>query len=95
MQILWDKQAFDSFTQELLRLRKRSIQRADAMERKLMSAIDEFYKRPQLCPPDRFMRSNKGEFRLFQLRGLNISCFVDKEYGIFILRVLHWRRTGK
>lgn len=93
--ILWDKKAFNSFEQELMRVRKRSVQRADAMERELMYAIEELAKKPESCPPDRFMRNNKGEFRLFQLWGLNISFFVDGEYGIFILRVLHWRRTGK
>jgi plasmid stabilization system protein ParE len=95
MNILWDKKAFYSFTQELTRLHKRSLQRADAMERELMSAIEELSVRPHFCPPDRFMQGNKGGFRLFQSGNLNVSCFIDGENSIFILRVLHWRRAGK
>jgi plasmid stabilization system protein ParE len=95
MNIVWHKPAFQSFTRELIRIRKRSVQRADALEKELISAIEQLSKKPELCAPDRFMRGNKGDFRLFQLYGLNISYFVDREYGIFILRVLHWRRRNK
>ncbi|MCG2613868.1 type II toxin-antitoxin system RelE/ParE family toxin [Terrimonas sp. NA20] len=95
MSILWDKRAFESFTRELVRARRRSFHRAGEMEEEIISAITKLAANPQIYPPDNFMRGNKGAFRIFRLQGLNISYHISEESSIFILRVLHWRRTNK
>jgi hypothetical protein len=56
--------------------------------------IDQLLIDPELYPPDKFKRDNKGNFRAFELCRQQVSYFVD-ETAIIILRVMHWRRRGR
>lgn len=86
--IHWHKNAVVYFRKAISYIRNDSPKNAERVKADILVAIGKLAQRPEKYPPDKFKRSNNGNFRAFELHRMRIGYLV-REDKIIIARIRH------
>jgi plasmid stabilization system protein ParE len=86
--INWDKQPVTYFKELVRYIRKDSPKNAEKVKKDILRSIKDLVQKPEVHPPDKFRKNNKGNYRAFELHRIRIAYRV-KENEIIIVRMRH------
>lgn len=88
MRIIIDEEAKKSLRNAFLHIRKDSLQNAEKVKSKLLSAISELIKNPERYPVDKYRARNDGSYRAFEVYNYRVSYHISSS-EIRVLRIRH------
>jgi len=89
--VIWDKSAKTQLRKAYNRIKKESLQGAEAVKNGILEYVGEIPEEPYSYPPDKFKTGNPGNYRAFEKFNYRIAYKVTEE-NIQVLRVRHVKR---
>ena len=94
LSVVWDKPAYISFQIAYNYIRENSVSNADRFREEILTITENLPGNPQKYPPDKFKKSNAGDYRAFEKFSYRIAYKIT-EQEIIILRVRHVKQEPK
>jgi plasmid stabilization system protein ParE len=92
--IVWNKNASQYFKRAIQFIQIESPQNAEKVRMGIVKMIDDLSKNPEMHPPDKYKKNNRGQYRAFEKYSYRVS-YVNAEFVIKILRIRHVKQEPK
>jgi plasmid stabilization system protein ParE len=92
VKVIWGKAALDQLKSHCEYVAEDSPKAAEKIKKGIFEITDKLAQHPEIYPPDRFRKNNKGDFRAFDKYNLRVSYQVTAKQ-IRIVRVRHTSRS--
>lgn len=92
--VVWDKQAYSALQKLYDYIREESIVNAEKVRSEILRMTATLAEHPEKYPPDKFKKSNTGNYRAFEKFSYRIAYKVTDD-RIIILRVRHVKQEPR
>ena len=93
-EIIWNKKASVYFRKAYDRIKEESPDNAEKVKDGITEIVDSLPDNPEKYPPDKFRKSNPGNYRAFEKYSYRVA-YKHTEKEIRILRIRHVKQEPK
>lgn len=93
-EVVWNKVAEASLKKAYQQIKEDSLKNAEKVRNEILSATRKLADLPEMYPPDKFKKSNPGNYRAFEKYSYRIA-YRHSEREIRILRVRHVKQEPR
>jgi len=92
--VKWDEEALEYLERALEWIASESLLQAENVEQGILEKVKVIVDHPEMFPPDKFKKNNKGNHRAFETHSYRVAyTYSDKE--LHILRIRHVKQEPK